>query len=92
VWQDQHYVSIDFGHGTIHKVRSVSDWDGDQSPLEEQTFSLDKGDALNAEIEAFLAAARGEADCIVTGYDGQAALELAERIIDDIDRRRKASD
>jgi predicted dehydrogenase len=90
VWQDKHYVSIDFGNGTIHKVRSVADWDGERPPLEEQHFSLDKGDALQAEIDAFLAAAGGQAECIVTGRDGLAALELAERIIEDIDRRRRS--
>jgi predicted dehydrogenase len=88
VWQDQHYVSIDFGRGMINKVRSIEDWQGDGPPLEETTFSLDKGDALRAEIEAFLAAARGDAECVVTGRDGLAALELAERIIADIERRR----
>ena len=89
VWQDQHYVAIDFGRGTINKVRSVDDWDGDGTPLEETAFSLDKGDALRAEIEAFLAAASGDADCIVTGADGLAALELAERITADIEQRRR---
>jgi predicted dehydrogenase len=91
VWQDQHYVSIDFGRGTINKVRSVADWRGDGPPLEETTFSLDKGDALRAEIDAFVAAARGEAPCVVSGRDGLAALELAEWIIADVERRR-ASD
>ena len=89
VWQDQHYVSIDFGRGSINKVRRVADWSGDDSPLVEQTFNLEKGDALQAEIDAFLAAVRGDAECVVTGADGLAALELAELIRNDIERRRR---
>lgn len=88
VWQDQHYVSIDFGRGSINKVRRVSDWTGEEPPLVEQTFNLEKGDALKAEVDAFLAAVRGDADCIVSGDDGLAALELAELIRADIERRR----
>jgi len=92
VWQDQHYVSIDFGNGAIDKVRSIADWDGADSPLDEQHFSLEKGDALRAELDAFIGAATGRQACVVTGHDGLAALELAERIVADIDRRRQQSD
>jgi predicted dehydrogenase len=89
VWQDQHYVSIDFGRGSVQKVRSVSDWSGQESPLVEQNWKLEKGDALQAEIDAFLAVIRGDSECIVTGHDGFAALKLAELIIADIERRRQ---
>ena len=89
VWQDQQYVSIDFGNGKIQKVTSRSEWQEGESPLQQQSWSLEKGDALRAEIEAFLAAIRNDTECLVSGRDGQAALELAELIMADIAQRRR---
>jgi predicted dehydrogenase len=89
VWQDQQYVSIDFGRGIVQKVRSRGTWNEDESPLDQQTWNLEKGDALAAEIDSFLNAVRTGADCVVTGRDGQAALELAEIILSDIETRRQ---
>jgi len=91
VWQDQQYVSIDFGRGVVQKVRSRGSWSDGESPLDEESWNLEKGDALAAEIEAFLAAIRNDTDCVVSGRDGQAALELAELIIGDIQARRQAT-
>ena len=90
VWQDQQYVSIDFGRGVVQKVRSRGTWQPGESPLEEESWNLEKGDALAAEIAAFLHAVQSGEDCIVSGRDGQAALELAELILADIDARRSA--
>jgi predicted dehydrogenase len=89
VWQDQQYVSIDFGRGSIQKVTSRPGWNDGESPLEEKTWNLEKGDALQAEIEAFVDAIRNDTDCVVSGADGVAALELAELIIADIEKRRR---
>lgn len=88
VWQDQHYISIDFGRGVVQKIRSKGDWHDGESPLDEESWNLEKGDALAEEIAAFLHAVESGDDCIVSGRDGQAALELAERILADIDNRR----
>jgi predicted dehydrogenase len=88
VWQEQQYVAIDFGRGSVQKVTSSGAWTPDESPLTEQSWSLDKGDALRAETEAFVRSVREDEPCVVSGRDGLAALELAERIIDDIERRR----
>ncbi len=90
VWQDQHYVSIDFGRGIVQKVKSRGDWEEGESPLEQEEWNLEKGDALRAEIEAFLHAVQTGDDCIVSGRDGFAALELAELILADIGARRAA--
>jgi len=88
VWQDARYVAIDFGRGTVQNVVRAADWREGESPLEQQTWNLEKGDALMAEVEAFLAAIRDDSECLVSGHDGQAALELAELITADIERRR----
>jgi predicted dehydrogenase len=90
VWQDQQYVSIDFGRGVVQKVKSRGTWKPGESPLEEESWNLEKGDALAAEIAAFLTAVQSGEDCVVTGRDGQAALELAELILADIEARRSA--
>jgi predicted dehydrogenase len=89
VWQDQQYVSIDFGRGTVQKVRSRGHWNEGESPLDQESWNLEKGDALADEIESFLTAVRTAGDCVVTGRDGQAALELAELILSDIEARRQ---
>jgi predicted dehydrogenase len=91
VWQDQQYVSIDFGRGVVQKIKSRGAWKPGESPLEEESWNLEKGDALAAEIDAFLKAVQSGEACVVTGRDGQAALELAELILADIDARRAAS-
>jgi len=91
VWQDQQYVSIDFGRGLVQKIQSRGDWTEGESPLDEQSWSLEKGDALADEIEAFLHAIQTNSECIVTGRDGQAALELAELILADIESRRSSA-
>jgi len=88
VWQDQQYVSIDFGRGIVQKVKSRGGWTEGESPLDEQSWNLEKGDALADEIEAFLSAVANDRPCTVSGRDGQAALELAEMIMADIEARR----
>jgi predicted dehydrogenase len=88
VWQDNCYVSIDFGSGKVQRVTSRKDWQPHQSPLDEEMWSLEKGDALLAETQAFVDAIRNDTPCVVSGRDGQAALELAELITADIERRR----
>jgi predicted dehydrogenase len=49
-----------------------------QVSIEEESF--DQGDALLAEIEAFLRAIREGAEPVVTGEDGLRALETAMQI------------
>lgn len=89
VWQDNRYVSIDFGTGKVQRVSSRSEWPADQSPLSEETWNLEKGDALLAEAQAFVDAVRNDTPCLVSGQDGRAALELAEMITADIEQRRR---
>jgi len=86
VFQQNQYVSIDFGEGEVRRVVSTGDWDA-PNPLKLDRWSLDKGDALLAETEAFVAAIVDDTPCIVSGRDGLAALQLAESIIEDIERR-----
>jgi predicted dehydrogenase len=87
VFQQNRYVSIDFGEGEVQRVISEGPWREGREPLTIERWSLDKGDALLAETEAFIDSVRHDKPCKVSGRDGLAALQLAEAIIEDIDRR-----
>lgn len=87
VFQRREYVSIDFGRGRVQRI-TCEPADSGSDPLTRRAWDLDKGDALLAEVRAFVTAIRDDTECLVTGEDGRAALELAETIMADIERRR----
>jgi len=91
VFQKNQYLSIDFGAGQVQLVTHSGNGSVRQPSLDEQRWNLEKGDALLAETRAFVDAIRLDQPCQVSGRDGVAALELAERIVADIERRRSAS-
>jgi predicted dehydrogenase len=88
VFQPNQYVSIDFGSGEVRRITKHGEWREGATPLQEETWSLEKGDALLAETKAFVAAIVEDRPCEVSGADGLAALELAETIGAEIARRR----
>jgi len=88
VFQPNQYVSIDFGSGEVRRVTKDGEWREGTTPLREETWNLEKGDALLAETKAFVAAINDDRPCEVSGADGLAALQLAEEIGAAIDRRR----
>jgi len=87
VFQPNQYVAIDFGSGEVRRVTRRADWRDGEAPFDEESWNLDKGDALLAETQSFVAAIRNDTPCEVSGADGLAALRLAERIIAAIERR-----
>lgn len=89
VFQPNQYLSIDFGNGEVDLVTHAPGADADARSLDHQRWNLEKGDALMAEVEAFVAAIRNDQRCVVDGHDGVAALELAEAILSDIERRNR---
>ena len=85
VFHEGRYLSIDFGGGD---VQLVSRTESDRGlALRDERWSLARGDALLAEVEAFRDAIRTRSPCVVSGHDGVLALEVAERIIADIEAR-----
>jgi predicted dehydrogenase len=80
VFQPNQYVSIDFGTGEVRRVSKESGRGEGESPLREESWNLEKGDALLAETKAFVNAIREDTRCEVSGADGVAALKLAEMI------------
>lgn len=89
IWLPNQYVSIDFGAGEVRRVTRQGDWRQGEPPLREETWSLDKGDALLAESRAFVTSILADEPCRVSGEDGVAALKLAETIMKAIEERRR---
>jgi predicted dehydrogenase len=81
IFQDDAYLSIDMQQKILTVIRK-KDAAPVESPaqvsIEEESF--DQGDALLAEIEAFLRAIREGSEPVVTGEDGLRALKTAMHI------------
>lgn len=81
IFQDDAYLSVDMQQKILTVIRK-KDTAPVESPaqvsIEEENF--DQGDALRAEIEAFLKSVRERSTPVVTGEDGLRALETAMKI------------
>jgi len=84
VFQHNQYLSIDFGTGEINLTTKKGEWKDDQIPLELEAWSLEKGDALLAETEAFVRAVRDDAPVVVSGEDGLVAMRVAVQVQNEI--------
>ena len=81
VFQDDAYVSADLQQKILTLIRRGApggDTDPPQVSIDERSY--EQGDALKAEIEAFLTSARTGAAPLVGGAEGLAALHTATRI------------
>ena len=81
IFQDDAYLSVDMQQKILTVIRKK-----DAAPVESpaqvsiEEESYDQGDALLAEIEAFLKSVRERSTPVVTGEDGLRALETAMKI------------
>ncbi len=80
VFQGQQYLSLDFGLGEISLLTKNESREAHESPIQIQTWNLEKGDALLAETKAFVEAVKQNKPPVVSGRDGLVALRLAEQI------------
>jgi len=88
VFQQSQYLSIDFGTGEVNlTTKTKGDWSGvdlnagtGELPLEFDSWSLEKGDALLAETKAFVHSIKTNGPVVVSGEDGLTALRLASAI------------
>lgn len=85
VFQQQQYLSIDFGSGEVNLTTKTGEWPNNPEtaetlPLEFESWSLEKGDALLAETKSFLNAIRTGGNVVVTGDDGLNAMRVATQI------------
>lgn len=88
VFQADQYLSIDFGSGEVNLLTKTGELTDEEIPLETDAWSLEKGDALLLETEAFIKAVRKEQPVVVTGRDGLRALLLAETVLKEIEFKR----
>ncbi|OQW49066.1 MAG: hypothetical protein A4S09_12635 [Proteobacteria bacterium SG_bin7] len=88
VFQNNQYLSMDFGGGEIQLLTKTGELTSPDSllPIQRDTWNLEKGDALLAETKSFVSAVKNNMSCEVSGEDGLVALELAEKITYEIDR------
>lgn len=87
VFQKEHYLSIDFGSGELNLTKKTGEWKEDQLPLEFESWSLEKGDALLAETKAFVHAVRTGEPVVVSGEDGMVAMKVAQQVQNEIAAR-----
>ena len=85
VFRDDAYLSIDLQQKILTVIRKrVPPASEGQLPVHIEEQSFDQGDALLAEIQSFIAAARGERSALVSGEDGlralRTALAISERV------------
>lgn len=80
VFQKDQYLSIDFGRGDVQLITKTGEFTGSDVPIDKQNWSLEKGDALLLETQSFIDAILNDTQVVVSGEDGKAAIELAERI------------
>ncbi len=84
IFQSGLYLSLDYGTGQARKLQVDSAAFPDPETLRPETFQLEKGDALLAEIESFLSAVRQGKKPKVTGQDGLNAMRVAWQIKDQL--------
>jgi len=87
VFQRDQYLSIDFQAGEVNLLTKTGEWTEGDIPLEHESHSMEKGDALFDETRDFVLSIVENRPVIVSGWDGLKALKLAEEIIKDAQRR-----
>jgi predicted dehydrogenase len=81
IFQDDAYLSLDLQQKILTVIRKQdAPIDEARLPVTIEEQSFEPGDALRAEIEAFLASCRGERAVVVSGEDGMHALQTAVAI------------
>jgi predicted dehydrogenase len=90
IFQSDAYFSVDYGEHRVRICRRETGDDGQPSlTLEER--EVQEGDALDAEIHAFLQAVRARETPPVTGWDGLRALEMAHIIRESVETEVRAA-
>lgn len=95
IFQSSGYLSLDLAGGTGEFFRLREGFDpatlatGESEPfdfVERVPLIAPEDDALRLELDSFASAVRGEIEPVVTGQDGRRALQVALRIVAEIER------
>lgn len=97
IFQPSGYLSLDLasGSGEFFKLKGVPDIAaiaaGGNTPdltdfVERVKIEAPEGEPLKMELESFASAIRGDTPLVVSGEDGRRALQVALRIVTDIER------
>jgi len=85
IFSDDAYLSLDLQQKIVTLIRKRTAADGEGPlPVTIEERSLEPGDALKAEIEAFLGCIRSGRAPVVSGEAGLMALETATRITEQV--------
>ncbi len=87
IFQRGAYHSLDFGTGQARRVKVDLNKPVTQEMLQPEEIMLDKGDALNSEIAAFLKSVRSGEKPRVSAEDGLAAMRIAWQIKDQLQQQ-----
>jgi predicted dehydrogenase len=87
VFQRDAYLSIDFGQHQVTVARRTPPKEDGCPGIELEVLDVDTSDALECEIRSFLGAVAEKRPPAVSGEDGRRALEVALRIVSDIESR-----
>jgi predicted dehydrogenase len=90
IFQADAYLAVDYGERHIRICRREPDSDG-QTALTLEDREVPEGDALEAEIAAFLHAVRAREAPTVSGWDGLRALEVAHVIRESLETEVRAA-
>src|SRR5436309_1369755 len=89
IFQPDAYVAVDYGERRVRICRREPEADG-QAALGLEEREVPEGDALEAEIDAFLRAVREREPPAVSGWDGLRALEVAHVIRESLEAEVRA--
>ena len=85
VFQHKQYLSIDFEAGDLNLITYDDNTKTNKGTLKTERWSLEKEDALLAEVSSFTKSILENRPCQVPGLEGVLALELAETIMEAIE-------
>jgi predicted dehydrogenase len=92
LFQDDAYVSVDLQQKVLTVIRKTGSVTADAMPqVDIQETTYEQGDALKAEIDAFLDAAATGAAPAVSGEDGLKALHIAVTIAEQVARAARGA-